>query len=276
MPILADVKYITYEKFLNAKIKEYKDAGTKNLMHSINLKVRTIKKYGEHSDNFFAHYDWMDGAAQLRLGPQNAVIEIKSNYNFIKKNEIGLPDAEIMNTAVSQVFNSLKKMYGTFQNDNGQGDVGTYYSACVLRDLLSEVEVELGRLACADNIEKFIVSKNSSVEVAKAKYKKFWLGIDRASEREKNGDDTARLVGSSIGLVIVLIIVVGFFKIVSGIVSSSSYSGSGYSSQSSGGSMTINGESYTRQQFEDKLRSEAETLYDNCQVFGRSFSDKCP
>lgn len=93
---------------------------------------------------------------------------------------------------------------------------------------------------------------------------------------ESNSDDIAKIIGGALGIVIAAIVIIGFLKIVSGAVSSSSYGGSSYSPQSSGSTMTIDGKTYTKQQLEDELRREAEALYDNCQTFGRSYSDKCP
>ena len=90
----------------------------------------------------------------------------------------------------------------------------------------------------------------------------------KAKVKAANIQEGAVIIGV-IGFI--LLIVVSFFQFLASAPRSSSGS-----YESSGGSMTINGESYTQQQFEDKLRGEAERLYDNCQAFGSGFSDKCP
>lgn len=90
------------------------------------------------------------------------------------------------------------------------------------------------------------------------------------------GDDIAKVIGGVIGIVIALVLMVGFLKIVAG---ATSYSSSGTSNfGSSGGSVTrsINGTSYTQKEFEDKLRKEAEDLFDSCQIYGKSYSEMCP
>lgn len=80
-------------------------------------------------------------------------------------------------------------------------------------------------------------------------------------------EDSAKFIGGAIGVVIAIIMIVGFLKIVAGAQSQSTYTSprssgafGGYSSQA---------------EFENAVRDAANALYDKCQIYGSSYDERC-
>ncbi len=96
-------------------------------------------------------------------------------------------------------------------------------------------------------------------------------GYNDAGDAEKssgsNIDDIAKLIGGAIGVVIAVVMIVGFLKIVAGAASYSTYN-SPTSSSSFGGYDS-------KKELEDAVRDAANALYDKCQIYGSSYDERC-
>lgn len=130
---------------------------------------------------------------------------------------------------------------------------------------------ELEYFAKADEFSPYIRNKNASAAfvAASIRYK------SAPSFSTDTSNDIAKMVGGIVGVGLALVLLLGLLMIPD----ASSRSSSGVPTSSSIGStgtLIINGTSYTQKELEEKLRREAEDLFDNCQMYGKSFSDKCP
>jgi hypothetical protein len=193
----------------------------------------------------------------IKIGPDYALYS-DSVRSQVKLKEIGLPEDV---GGDKGIFISNLKL-----NDMPEGVV----RSALLGNPVSFSILELTQ----ENVDKMQVIASIKQEATKAANSEADFIAQKEQEKQKSDQRMANAGFNGVLIAIagfICFFIFGFAMILKSIsdMPSASYEGSG-------GSMTINGESYTRQQFEDKLRSEAETLYDNCQVFGRSFSDKCP
>lgn len=217
--------------------------------------LKNFKEFCDENDIFYCVVEF---DRKIKVGPSYDRYFSDSVRSKVKLIEIELPEDVGGDKSICISNLNLKNLPGS-----------------VVRDAIYWKSVSFSIMDLTqESIDKMRVIASIRAEASKIATSEADIFAQKEEEKQKSDQ---RMANASFN--VVLIAIAGFFCfLIFGFVmmlkSISNLPSGSY--ENSGGSMTINGESYTQQQFEDKLRSEAETLYDNCQAFGSGFSDKCP